>query len=271
MSEMEFLPKMIGDVITTPRKNLSGWYSIPEHRWVILEKLNERPYPASINDFKEGMGPAFTAGKYRCRLANADNEEKFGFMRIYKQIPFEGTYLENADDRRTQACAARKHLEVEAMICLTENRVSAVPRVCGCRIDKQAKDDLVPDGYIVYLVWEEVEGVSLDYKYFWRLPYTDRQHIRENFKTALSEILKFGYKPCFSTIAKVILNRDTGDVKICGFSGAVRNHADLKFSDHYFGTFSLALTPGKWMRHKSYDRFDLAEDLRFDEETGWRW
>jgi hypothetical protein len=73
---------------------------------------------------------------------------------------------------------------VEALLHLTEIRSAAVPKVRGYQTSKQEADDLVPGGYIVYLVWEEVSGCSLDPEYFWGVPYNKRQAIRENFKKA---------------------------------------------------------------------------------------
>ncbi|KAJ6182900.1 hypothetical protein N7485_001542, partial [Penicillium canescens] len=227
---MELLPKLVGDVITTPRRNISGSYFIPEHKWVILNKVNECPTTISQKDFEDGMGPAFTAGKYRCRLAGAGNENKFALMRIYKQIPLEGTRLDSARERQNQACPPRKHTEVEALLHLTEIRSAAVPEVRGYQTSKQEADDLVPGGYIIYLVWEEVSGCSLDPEYFWGVPYNKRQAIRENFKKAFSEVIGAGYQPVPSDPAKIIVNKDTNDVKICGFRGAVNINNSLKFA-----------------------------------------
>jgi hypothetical protein len=185
MDEMEYLPKMHGEVITTPRTKLSESYFIPEHDWIILRKMDERPSLISPEDFQQGMGPAFTAGKYYCRLAGAGNENNFAFMRIYKQIPLDGTRLDNASDRRAQASKPRKHPEPEAMMRLTGNRSTATPKVRGYRTGIQDANDLVPGGYIIYVVWEEVKGFcSLDQEYFWSLPYKKRQFIREKFKIA---------------------------------------------------------------------------------------
>jgi hypothetical protein len=74
---------------------------------------------------------------------------------------------------------------------LTEIRSAAVPKVRGYQTSKQEADDLVPGGYIVYLVWEEVSGCSLDPEYFWGVPYNKRQAIRENFKKAFRFVTRY--------------------------------------------------------------------------------
>ncbi|KAJ5996320.1 hypothetical protein N7522_007980 [Penicillium canescens] len=268
MAEMENLYKMDGEVITTPRTKLSESYFIPERDWIILRKMDEHPTLITPEDFQEGMGPAFTAGKYYCRLAGAGNENNFAFMRIYKQIPLYGTRLDNASVRRAQASEPREHPELEAMMRFTRDRSTATPKVRGYRTGIQDANDLVPGGYIIYLVWEEVKGFcSLDRQYFWSLPYNKRQLIRERFKIAFSEVMKFGYEPILATSSKIILNKDTGDVKISGFSRAVRIDPDTKWTDHFFVIFYLVLSP--FMCDKRLP--NLATDLQLDEKTGWRW
>jgi hypothetical protein len=301
MAEMEYLYKMEGEVITTPRTKLSESCFIPEHDWIILRKMDEHPSLITPEDFQEGMGPAFTAGKYYCRLAGAGNENNFAFMRIYKQIPLYGTRLDNASVRRAQASEPREHPELEAMMRFTRDRSTATPKVRGYRTGIQDANDLVPGGYIIYLVWEEVKGFcSLDRQYFWSLPYKKRQFIREKFKiafrsattllwlyfelTVISEVMKFGYEPMLTTSSKIILNKDTGDVyalryplqphandstrsKISGFSRAVRIDPDTKWTDHFFVLFDLVLSSSMCDKRLP----NLATDLQLDEKTGWRW
>lgn len=184
MTEMEFLPKMIGELIITPCPNPQDSALYPSRDWVVLEKLSEHPYSVTLEDYAQGMGPAYTAGKYLCRLAGDGNENKLAFMRIYKQIPSAGTALDNSSVRQQQASEKHGHMELEALKCFTEKRCTATPKLLGYRIGKQDANDLVPDGYIVYLVWKKVEGDPLDLKAFWKLPYNRRQSIRDKFKIA---------------------------------------------------------------------------------------
>ena len=103
MAEMEFLLRMNGKKINTPSTKPPESAPIPERDWIILEKLSEHPSPISPADFADGMGAAFTAGKYSCRLAGAGNENKLAYMRIYKQIPLDGTRLDDRSVRQSQA------------------------------------------------------------------------------------------------------------------------------------------------------------------------
>lgn len=191
MDEIELLPKMNGKQINTPCTKPPGSVPIPEQDWIIFEKLSEHPRPISPEDFASGMGPAFTVGKYSCRLAGAGNENKLAYMRIYKQIPLDGTRLDKQSVRQSQAHGPRKHVELEAFKSLTEKGSTATPRLLGYRIGTQDAGDLVPGGYIVFLAWEKVQGESLDRKYFWSLPYNKRKVIRDNFKNALRFVTEY--------------------------------------------------------------------------------
>ncbi|KAJ5799627.1 uncharacterized protein N7518_001695 [Penicillium psychrosexuale] len=171
-----------------------------------MEKLSEEPTPITQQDFAIGMGPAYTAGKYSCRLVGAGNEKKLAFMRIYKQIPLIDTENENWTVRKKQACGPRNHPELGALKRFTENGCTATPRLLGYEIGKQDKMDLVPGGYIIYLVWEKVTGDSLDIEQFWMYPSTKRQKIRKNFKKAYNQVLSFKYQPIFQTPTKIIVD-----------------------------------------------------------------
>lgn len=180
------LPKMIGETITThcPKPPDSVLY--PRRNWIIIEKLSEHPSPVTPEDYRDGMGPAYTAGKYLCRLSGAGNAHILGFIRIYKQIPLAGTELDSSSVRKTQASNPYNHVELDALKHLTENGCTATPALLGYRIDKQDANDLVPGGYIMYLVWEKVPGDPLDIDVFWSLPYNERKSIRDKFKEAYS-------------------------------------------------------------------------------------
>jgi hypothetical protein len=118
------------------------------------------------------MGPAFTAGKYLCRRTGSGNAQTLAFLRIYKQTPVSGTKLESSSVPKAQASKAY-HVELEALRHLTENGCTATPALLGYQIDKQNANDLVPDGYILYLVWEKVAGEPLDIDVFWAFPATN--------------------------------------------------------------------------------------------------
>ncbi|CRL23310.1 unnamed protein product [Penicillium camemberti] len=271
MPEMEarpVLPKMIGEKITTRCPNPdSALY--PRRDWFVIEKLSERPSPATVEDFDDGMGPAYTVGKYLCRLAGTGNEKKLAFMRIYKQIPLAGTELDSSSVRKAQASNLHDygHVELDALKHLTESGCTATPRLLGYQIGKQDANDLVPGGYILHLVWEKVPGDPLDIDEFWSLPYDKREFIRDKFKKAYMEVLKLGYQPILASPSKIILDKTTGDIKISGFRRAARIDPDPQWKDYNFVMFLLVLNS------TARDKYHpvMAEDIKHAESNGWRW
>lgn len=185
--DRQFLPRGINDQITTHHRTPTmppDTYN--SRKWIILKKESEHPVPMLPREVAQGQGIPFTAGRYLCRLAGDGNENKLAFMRIYKQIPQTGTEFESLRVRKAQAANAVDPDELLALRELTDGGCTATPRLLGWRVAKQGEDDLVPKGYIVYLVWEKVQGEPLSERKFWCLPYDKRELIRQNFKKAYS-------------------------------------------------------------------------------------
>jgi hypothetical protein len=129
-----------------------------------------------------GVGTPMTVGKFMCHLE--EDPAQIAFMRIYYQIPITGT--EDADlatlaqqIRPPKVCGER-----EAFRLLMSQGCSAVPRFLGYDESTQEEHDLVPGGYIKYLVWENVPGESLTEEFFWSLDLPTRDDIRAKFRVA---------------------------------------------------------------------------------------
>ncbi|KAJ9488773.1 hypothetical protein VN97_g4529 [Penicillium thymicola] len=257
---------MIDEEVTirSPKSPDSALY--PTRDWVVIEKLGEVSRPVTQQDFAIGMGPAFTVRKYLCRLAGAGNENKLAFMRIYKQIPIVGTEFDNSSVRQAQASEPRKHAELDALSHLTKNKCTATPRLLGYDFRKQDANDIVPGRYIMYFVWEKVPGDPLDIDEFWGLPLRQRQIIRNKFKEAYREVLRFGYKPAFSSPSKIILDKTTGDIKISGFRQAIPIQPRTEWNDFSFVQFFLVLISPE--QDKDYS--SMANDLKDVKNSGWR-
>ncbi|KAJ5797130.1 uncharacterized protein N7518_005670 [Penicillium psychrosexuale] len=261
---------MIDDKITTycPDPDdpvLSSFYKTRE--WVIMEKLGEEPCPITPKDSAQGMGPAFTVGKYRCyRLENGYEHGYEAIMHIYKQIPLDGTELHSLEDRKKQA-TTRSHVELNALKNFTENRCPFTPKLLGYQINQQGRDDLVPQGYIIYLVFEEGPGSPLQLEQFWNLRRNDRGLIREKFRVAYMEILGLGFKPLAPDLSKIILH-GTGKqakIKITGFDVAMEIDQEPKWTDYNLLIYRLALPPS---RKEKY--VPTGKDIETD-RYGWRW
>lgn len=180
VDEMEVLFKMIGEKITTHGDS----ENYPPREWIIIEKLNEHPVPILPEDVAEGLGSPYTSGRYLCHPA--EDKNALAYMRIYKQIPYMGTEPDSSSVRGAQAVLPPPDfMELVALRDLTDMNCTATPRLLGWRHYTQDSDDLVPGGFVTYLVWEKVPGDPLGEE-FWSLDYDQRERIRAKFKKAYS-------------------------------------------------------------------------------------
>lgn len=109
-------------------------------------------------------------------------------MRIYYQIPVSGT--EDADlglatlAQQIQQPHEEVCGELETFRLLMSQGCTSVPRFLGYCQQAQGEHDLVPGGYVKYIVWEKVPGEPLTEEYFWSLDPLVREDIRAKFRVA---------------------------------------------------------------------------------------
>lgn len=194
---MEFLPRNFDANITTRFRTPDMEPDTYHFRqWIILEKRSEHPVSILPTDVAAGVGIPCTTGRYLCRLTGTSNENKnkLAFMRIYKQIPQTGTEFESSTVRKAQAVShglpdelvAFRELAGKACTACSQPLSTPTPQLLGWNFAQQDDTDLVPGGFIVYLVWEKVRGEPLSEEEFWSLPYDKRETIRQNVKRAYS-------------------------------------------------------------------------------------
>ncbi|KAJ5800454.1 uncharacterized protein N7518_002522 [Penicillium psychrosexuale] len=261
-TSLEYLVGLEGTEVTL---NSSPQPLFHTDTWEIVEKLEENAEVADERDVADGLGPSDVAGKFLCRPAGSD-AQKIAFMRIYKQIPIAGTEFQKPTIRAAQAVESPDYIELIALKDLREQGCDAVPKLLGYHLGKQDEDDIVPGGYITYLVWEKVPGDSLDRKGFWSYPLSKREEIRHKFCEAYKKLVKCGYRPLMSVSSKIIYDWNTGEMHISGFSNAVRIDTSEEWNDRIYIWYSLVL------KSKEMDQFFpvTATDVLFDKE-GWRW
>lgn len=188
-----------------------------------------------------GVGSPMTVGKFLCHLE--EDPTQVAFMRIYYQIPIAGT--EDAD-LTTLAQQIQPHEvcgELEAFRLLMSQGCSSVPRFLGYCEKTQGEHDLVPGGYVKYLVWEKVPGEPLTEEFFWSLDPLVRDDIRAKFRVAFEEMLRCGVKPQESRISKIIYDQSTGNVRISGFRRGWPIRDKLQWSDTRYVAYMLAKRP----------------------------
>ncbi|KAJ6125605.1 hypothetical protein N7471_012922 [Penicillium samsonianum] len=228
-SSMEYLTDLEGtqvtfDAVTEPP------FNFPAQTWIILEKLDECSNRLTKEGIANDLGPSDTAGKFLCRPASAENENRRAFLRIYQQVPIAGTETKKTAIRASQAVFTRLDCDV-------------VPKLLGYQQRRQDNDDGVPGGYVTYILWEKVPGESLDKDKFWRLSFSDRQAIRDKFRQVYTRFLQFGYMPCMAGASKIIYDKSSGQMHISGFKLACPFEEPQKWGDHNYFQYGLIQHP----------------------------
>lgn len=150
-------------------------------KWKIVKKLNEYDYQLDKEQYRFGVRLSFACTKLLC--CDPKDDKKLAFMRIYLQVPFCGTEM---DDAQTRATQAMKHTP-EELIAYQEltQKSSNTPKLLGHKTTVQDQSGLVPCGFAVWLVWEMVPGLRLGNKHgpdaFWALGDGERDQIRASF------------------------------------------------------------------------------------------
>jgi hypothetical protein len=180
-SSMEYLTDLEGSQVTFDAV-AEPPFNFPAQKWIILEKLGEVSNRCTKEDIANGLGPSDTCGKFLCRPASEEDDNRRAFLRIYQQVPIAGTEVKSAAIRARQAVDTPPDLP-ELMAFRTSMKLDCdvVPRLLAYQQRRQADDEGVPGGYITYILWEKVAGESLNLTEFWRLPFAERKAIRDKF------------------------------------------------------------------------------------------
>lgn len=172
-----------GTIITLKHPDLS--------RWKILEKLHEhdRQLPESEVHNKDYSKepPSYASILLLCR--NADDRAKEAFMRIYAQVPWTNSEMDDPQTRGEQAMKNFEPQELIAYQALLKAGAPNAPKLLGWKTSHQDRSGLVPGGFTVTLAWEKVPGLRLgDHTgahTFWSLPDKEKDLIRKAVMPAL--------------------------------------------------------------------------------------
>ncbi|KUM60745.1 hypothetical protein ACN42_g6378 [Penicillium freii] len=162
------------------------------------------------------------------------------FIRIYYQIPITGTKDADLATLAQQIQPPDICGELEAFRLLISQGCSSVPRFYRYYEKQQGEHDLVPGGFVKYVVWEKVPREPLTEEFFWSLDPGTREDIRVHFRAAFEEMLRCGVKPQMSRISKIIYDQSTGNVRISGFRRGWPIRDKLEWSDTRYVEYRLA-------------------------------
>lgn len=151
--------------------------------WRITSKLSEHNNQSNAFIYQRDPRPTEAWGVFKC-VNNANAQS--AIMKIYKQIPYDGSLPTTPNFRRVQASAnlARySRRELPALTTLTKAKCKSTPILINCKQAQQNNFDVLPDGYILYLVMRKLPGIRLRYDLYWQeMSRGERDAIRQAFK-----------------------------------------------------------------------------------------
>lgn len=153
--------------------------------WQIQERLNEHdcqlPEEEVHNKDYEKEPPFYASILLLCQ--DPDANAKKAYIRIYQQVPWTKTEMDKPEFRAEQAMKTYAPVELTAYIALSKAESSNTPKLLGWKSDSQTQTGPVPNGFLVYLVWEKVPGLRLgDHTgahTFWTFPDQEKNLIRK--------------------------------------------------------------------------------------------
>ncbi|KAJ5915923.1 hypothetical protein N7454_010830 [Penicillium verhagenii] len=162
-------------------------------RWKIVQKLSEQEWQLTEAEYRRGERLSFAVTKLLC--CDPKKPSTLAFMRIYLQIPYSGTEIEDADTRATQATPLIPG-ELLYYQDLTAQDIGCTPKLLGYKVSTQDNRGPVSGGFAVHLAWENVPGVRLGNKdgsnEFWALDNAERNEIRQYFEQNLQALWGIG-------------------------------------------------------------------------------
>lgn len=132
--------------------------------WVIKEKLSEDVCCLTEEEVRKGCGSSKTVGKFLC--SPVDDPSQIAFMRIYQQIPIAGTEDADLSTLAQQAIPPPMCPELESFKLLKRRDCGSAPRLLGHAERVRGEQELLPGGYVQYIVWEKVPGKPLTEELF---------------------------------------------------------------------------------------------------------
>ncbi|CAI7625917.1 unnamed protein product [Penicillium viridicatum] len=122
--------------------------------WSIREKQSQHNYQREEWDLESG--PSTAEATFHVQQDHGPT----AYMRVYMQVPHPSTEFEPREVRRRQAALCPHH-EVNALKCFHQEHATMTPALLGIGEELQGDDDVVPGGFIVYMVFRHVPGFRL--------------------------------------------------------------------------------------------------------------
>ncbi|OQD76071.1 hypothetical protein PENDEC_c005G01615 [Penicillium decumbens] len=197
----------------------------PNFRWTIRRTRTEHEHRVTQEEAQFENLDSYASIKLSC--FSPSNPSKRAIMRIYMQIPWKGTELEDPPVRAQQATVFTPP-ELTAYQTLTRHPSASkyTPKLLD--FDEQLQHSSrcipggwVPGGFLTIFVWEWISGQVLGDTtgaiIFWTLEQTERDLIREKFKELLLAVTKAGVWPAFAEADNLVWNPEDKTLFLVGF------------------------------------------------------
>ncbi|RAK99567.1 uncharacterized protein BO80DRAFT_384691 [Aspergillus ibericus CBS 121593] len=228
---------------------------LDKETWIVAEACAERVFQYHISECKSNNPPASYA-TIRVACTGPGSSPK-AHLRIYKQIPTAGIEAESPAFRRQQA-RAWDPPELEALRMLTRKGSKFTPRLLDSMSNRQKESDFIPDGFLVYVVWEVVPGyplgtcVTLGENVFWGLGPDKRELIRQQFQHKYSRLCKWGVMPLHGRASHLVWEDESATLYFVGFFMANTRIKD-KWSPLRWCAWGLAKRPSPSLPGPDWD------------------
>jgi hypothetical protein len=157
--------------------------------WQIVHKISENYRQLGEWNFRRNRVPAAAEGLFLC--AKEGDPDQQAHMRVYMQIPYQGTEYEGREELERQAideAGETLFSEVKAFKAQREKQSRFTPTLLGYKQEKQDDSGIIPGGFICYLIWKPLDGLRLGTdsvkEPYWTLSPEERAEIREAFRAA---------------------------------------------------------------------------------------
>jgi len=222
--------------------------------WTLLTKIEEE----AVQNFEEEEAMSSSCALFSCETpSNDSNSPRKALMRIWMQIPFEGSEFEPPAIRAVQASQELPwdaEAELKALQRLLAIGSLHTPKLLASKHETQPNDGMVPGGFIFFLVFSEMPGIALARKdqprkesLYWAQSSSTRSVIRQAFKNAWQELLAARACPVFAGLKNLqwdgplpASSTDQGNIYIVGFAGAGSLKPVTAWHDWIFVTWGLA-------------------------------
>ncbi|GFF41165.1 hypothetical protein IFM61606_04833 [Aspergillus udagawae] len=234
-------------------------------QWKILGKLNERNFQASEEMRRRHGHYSYATAKLLC--CDPKKPSRKAFMRVYLQVPFKNTEIQDPKTRSRQATTYTPP-DLTAYQEFTQKDFSNVPKLLGYKVSTQDKSGLVPNGFAIWLAWEMVPGLRLGDKLgndpYWTLSAVEREHVHMDFMKALPQALEKGYGPYTPSLSKLVWHSQTGTLYFIGYTYGIndepKDRSNIKIGPEAVARYGLAKPSSNEWRNKNWN----------GDTTGWK-